>query len=292
MIAIEKLNKVYTRAKVLDDISFTIPQGVYGLLGPNGAGKTTLLHILVTLLAPTSGTVKIGDCLLGKDDPLIRRMIGFLPQEFGMYSKLTVWEYLDLVGTFKGLTDHRKRRTEIDEVLEKVNLEGASRKKIKGLSGGMKRRLGIAQALLGDPPILIADEPTVGLDVEERRRFRSLLKSWGVEKTIVLSTHIVSDIEDTCERIAILKTGRLLYDGLIERLLEQLNGKVWHGIIEKGMLPGLEERTIILSQNQVREGVEVRVASEEEGKPFPDARPGLPSLEDAYLFVTGGGKLG
>jgi ABC-type multidrug transport system ATPase subunit len=291
MIAIEKLNKVYTRAKVLDDISFTIPQGVYGLLGPNGAGKTTLLHILVTLLAPTSGTVKIGDYLLGKDDHMIRRMIGFLPQEFGMYNKLTAWEYLDLVGTFKGLTDHRKRRTEIDEVLEKVNLEGASRKKIKGLSGGMKRRLGIAQALLGDPPILIADEPTVGLDVEERRRFRSLLKSWGVEKTIVLSTHIVSDIEDTCERIAILKTGRLLYDGLIEHLLERLNGRVWHGVIEKGMLPGLEERTIILSQNQVREGVEVRVVSEDEEKPFPEARLVSPSLEDAYLFVTGGGKL-
>lgn len=289
MITVEKLSKAYTRAKVLHDISFTIPNGVYGLLGPNGAGKTTLMHILVTLLAPTSGTVTIGDYKLGKDDQHIRRMIGFLPQEFGMYSKLTPWEYLDLIGTFKGMTESRKRRAEIDEVLEQVNLEAVSRKKIRGLSGGMKRRLGIAQALLGNPPIIIADEPTVGLDVEERHRFRSLLRSWGVEKTIVLSTHIVSDIEDTCERIAILKTGQLLYDGLIDDLLERLNGQVWHGIIENEMLPGITERATLLSQNLVRKGVEVRVVSGD--VPFPDARASSPSLEDAYLFMTGGGKL-
>lgn len=270
MITVEKLSKVYTKGKVLHDLSLTIPTGVYGLLGPNGAGKTTLMHILVTLLAPTSGTVKIGDYTLGKDDPYIRRMIGFLPQEFGMYNKLTPWEYLDLIGTFKGMNASRQRRAEIDEVLEQVNLEAVRRKKIKGLSGGMKRRLGIAQALLGNPPIIIADEPTAGLDVEERHRFRRLLRTWGLEKTIVVSTHIVSDIEDTCERIAILKTGQLLYDGLIDDLLERLNGQIWQGIIEKEKLPDLEERATVLSQNRVRDGVEVRVVSGD--IPFPEAR--------------------
>jgi ABC-2 type transport system ATP-binding protein len=290
MISIDRLTKSYSSAKVLKDVCLRIPHGMYGLLGPNGAGKTTLMHILVTLIPIGSGTITIGEYTLGKHDREIRKMIGFLPQEFGMYNKLTAREYLDLIGTMKGMKHSKARHLAIADVLEQVNLAGEAWKKIGGMSGGMKRRLGIAQALLGDPQVIVADEPTVGLDPEERLRFRNLLRSWSLEKTVLLSTHIVSDIEDTCDRLAVLRTGEVLYQGTQLDLTRQLQGKVWTGVVDDEQVPELGKRIAILSSRRDRDGEEVRVVSEE--LPFPDARPVYANLEDAYMYLAGGGKIG
>ncbi|RKN64433.1 ATP-binding cassette domain-containing protein [Paenibacillus ginsengarvi] len=290
MISIDRLTKSYSSAKVLKEICLHIPHGMFGLLGPNGAGKTTLMHILVTLITANSGTVTIGDYTLGKHDREIRKIIGFLPQEFGMYNKLTAWEYLDLIGTLKGMKISRARRLAIADLLEQVNLAGEARKKIGSMSGGMRRRLGIAQALLGDPLVIVADEPTVGLDPEERLRFRNLLRSWSLEKTVLLSTHIVSDIEDTCDRLAVLRSGVVLYTGTQPDLILQLQGKMWTGVVHAEELPAIKKRTLVLSSRRDRDGEEVRVVSEE--LPFPEARSVYPNLEDAYMVLAGGGKLG
>lgn len=289
MITIDRLTKSYSSANVLKEVCLQIPQGMFGLLGPNGAGKTTLMHILVTLVTATSGTVTIGDYTLGKHDQEIRKIIGFLPQEFGMYNKLQAWEYLDLIGTMKGMKQSKTRRLAIADVLEQVNLAREARKRIGSMSGGMKRRLGIAQALLGDPRVIVADEPTVGLDPEERLRFRNLLRSWSLDKTVLLSTHIVSDIEDTCDRLAVLRSGEVLYIGTQPDVIRQLQGKIWVGVVHTEKLPDLRKRVAILSSRRERDGEEVRVVSGE--SPFSDARSVYPNLEDAYMYMTGGGKV-
>lgn len=286
MITIDHLTKKYSRARALNEVSLRIPRGMYGLLGPNGAGKTTLMHILVTLIPPSSGTVKVGDYELGKDDQQIRGLIGFLPQEFGMYMKLTAREYLDLIGVFKGMKVGRARKQAVDNVLEQVNLTAERSKKVGKLSGGMRRRLGIAQALLDDPQVIIADEPTVGLDPEERLRFRNLLRSLSLEKIVLLSTHIVSDIEDTCDQLAILRTGEVLYEGTQQQLVEQLRDQVWSGVIDPCELGELQNRATIISSHRAPDGEEVRVVCPE--SPFPNARVMYPHLEDAYIYLTGG----
>lgn len=290
MIAIDRLTKQYGSARALNEVTLHIPRGMYGLLGPNGAGKTTLMQILVTLTKPTSGTVTVGGYTIGRDDRDIRRIIGFVPQEFGMYNKLTAWEYLDLIGTLKGMDDRRERHRAVEERLEQVNLSAEARKRVGRLSGGMRRRLGIAQALLGDPQLIVADEPTVGLDPEERMRFRNLLRSWSLERTVLLSTHIVSDIEHTCDRLAVLKHGQLLAEGTQEQLTGALRGKLWLGVAERGEVAELAKRMRILASRLEADGEELRVVSET--RPFAGAREVSPGLEDAYLVVTGGGSLG
>lgn len=286
MIVIDRLTKKYLQARVLNEVSLRIPRGMYGLLGPNGAGKTTLMHILTTLTAPSSGMVTIEDYEIGRDDQEIRGLIGFLPQEFGMYMKLTAWEYLDLIGVYKGMKVKRARRIAVEDVLEQVNLTAERNKKVSKLSGGMRRRLGIAQALLNDPQIIIADEPTVGLDPEERLRFRNLLRTLSLEKVVLLSTHIVSDIEDTCDHLAIMRTGEVLYEGTQEQLAEQLRDQVWSGVIDPRELDALRNKATIISSHRAPDGEEVRVVCSE--APFSQARKVYPHLEDAYIYLTGG----
>ncbi|MEE0731423.1 MAG: ABC transporter ATP-binding protein [Oscillospiraceae bacterium] len=218
-IVISHLCQSYGRKEVLADVSFTIPQGMFGLLGRNGAGKTTLMKTLATLLAPKGGSVTV--CGVPVSQSLrVREMTGYLPQEFSMYPSMTVYEALDYLSVLSGMPK-QLRQKRIPELLLKVNLSDRGGTKVKALSGGMKRRLGIAQALLHDPQVIIADEPTAGLDPEERVRFRELFRELAREKTVLLSTHIVSDIEESCENLAILDQGKLRYAGSSKGLLDQ-----------------------------------------------------------------------
>lgn len=216
-IVISGLCQSYGRREVLHDISFTIPQGMFGLLGRNGAGKTTLMKTLCTLLTPKSGSVTLCGVPVSQTAK-IRAMVGYLPQDFSLYPSMTVTEALDYLGVLSGM-EKSKRKERIELLLAQVNLEAQAKKRVNALSGGMKRRLGIAQALLHDPQIIIADEPTAGLDPEERVRFRELFCALAKEKTVLLSTHIVSDIEESCENLAVLDGGRLYYTGTVQDLI-------------------------------------------------------------------------
>lgn len=216
-IVISHLCQSYGKKTALDDVSFTIPRGMFGLLGRNGAGKTTLMKTLATLLAPKGGAVTVRGVPLSQT-ARIREMTGYLPQDFSLYPSMTVYEALDYLGVLSGMP-RSLRRDRIPAALLRVNLSDRSGVKVRSLSGGMKRRLGIAQALLHDPQVIIADEPTAGLDPEERVRFRELFQELAQEKTVLLSTHIVSDIEEACENIAILDSGRLRYVGTVADLM-------------------------------------------------------------------------
>jgi len=201
-IEIHNLSKSYKSAKALQEVSLQIPGGVFGLLGPNGAGKTTLMRILATLLLPSSGSARVGDWEVIRQPDEVRRHLGYLPQEFGFFGSLTAFEMLDYIAIMKGVSVHR-RKAAIEEALASVGLEDRGQQRIRAYSGGMKQRLGIAQALLGDPDLLIVDEPTGGLDPEERIRFRGIIGRMGSQRTVLLSTHIVADIEASCDRVAV-----------------------------------------------------------------------------------------
>src|SRR5579884_2225661 len=229
-IKVQRLNKVYRgNVHALNDLTLTIPGGMFGLLGPNGAGKTTLMRIMAGILNPSGGELSIGgnDGTTEQGRTAIKRILGYLPQDLGMYPDLSAHEFLDYVGILKGLTDRKLRKQRVEDLLRMVSLSDVAQRKIKTFSGGMKRRVGIAQALLNDPRILIVDEPTAGLDPEERIRFRNLLSELGGNRTILLSTHIVEDISQTCQHIAVMKHGQVIFQGTIAQLLEQARGKVW-----------------------------------------------------------------
>lgn len=286
-ITIDKLTKTYGKnPPSLDQVTLTIGRGMFGLLGPNGAGKSTLMQILATLGTPTSGTVQVGPYRIGKDDQHIREIIGYLPQKFGLYKKLTAYEYLDYVALMKGLANGKQRKQAIMELLERVNLTRTANKKIGSFSGGMKQRVGIAQALLGNPQVLIVDEPTVGLDPEERIRFRNMLSEWSASRIVLFSTHIVGDIENSCSQLAIMRKGKVLFHGSQDELLSQTAGSVWIGTIPETALPSLREQAIVVSARSTAAGQEVRLIA---GRvPFSGAVPAAPGLEDAYMRVIGG----
>ena len=224
-INIEHLNKNYGKQKVLNDICLHIPVGMYGLLGENGAGKTTLMRILSTLLEPTSGNIRMNGVDI-KDKKNIRKIIGYLPQEFSVYPNMSVYSALDYLGILAELPKN-VRRERIHQLLKQVHLEQEKNKRFKNLSGGMKRRFGIAQALLNHPEVLIIDEPTAGLDPEERLRFYNLLSELALDKIILLSTHIVSDIEAACSKVAVLCSGNVIFEGEMEALLQISSGKIY-----------------------------------------------------------------
>lgn len=285
-IEITKLVKTYGGDKgvrALNDIDLLIEQGMFGLLGPNGAGKTTLMQILATLQPHTSGEIKIGQYTLGRDDQLIRRMLGYLPQEFGVYKKLSGEEYLDYVALMKGMKNSRERKKAVAQMLEQVNLTDKRKKRIGTYSGGMKQRIGIAQALLGNPQVIIVDEPTAGLDPEERIRFRNLLGELSINRIVLLSTHIVADIESSCNNMAIMRKGSLLFHGTQEQLLQKVERRIWTGMIADSALLSLKERCKIISSRKLQHEHEVRVLSDE--SPFAGATPSRPGLEDGYIAV-------
>jgi ABC-type multidrug transport system ATPase subunit len=281
-LIIESVSKRY-RGNVwgLRDFSLEVRSGILGLVGPNGAGKSTLMRILATVTQPTSGRVSWnGVNILEYPDPL-RALLGYLPQDFGVYPNLNAVEFLDYLAAIKGL-DGRSTRKRIHELLQVVGLAEARKRPLGGFSGGMRQRLGIAQALLNDPQLLIVDEPTSGLDPEERVRFRNLLSDLSGDRIVVLSTHIVSDVEAAATEIAIINRGYLLRHCTPETLLHTVEGKVWVWIVPSNTLTDIQQNHLVSSAVRRSDGVHVRLVAGE--APAPDAKPVIPSLEDAYLY--------
>lgn len=264
----------------LREFSLRLRPGVVGLLGPNGAGKTTLMSILATITRATRGRVLWNDTDLARQPDAIRRVLGYLPQDFGVYPNLSAVEFLEYLAAVKGL-DAATSRRRIEGLLTLVNLSEVRNRPLGGYSGGMKQRIGIAQALLNDPQILIVDEPTAGLDPEERVRFRNLLSELSGERIIILSTHIVSDIEATATDIALISSGRLVAHATPEELLRQVEGKVWEDVVASSDLAAVKQRYLISGTTRRSDGVHLRILS----TTAPcGAQPLAPTLEDAYLF--------
>ena len=269
----------------LRNFSLEIKPGILGLLGPNGAGKSTFMRMLATITKPTDGKILWNDVDIVKSPDTLRAVLGYLPQDFGVYPNLNAVEFLEYMAAIKGL-DAASARKRIDELLQVVNLEDAAKRPLGGYSGGMKQRVGIAQALLNDPQLLIVDEPTVGLDPEERVRFRNLLSDLSGERIVILSTHIVSDVEATATRIALVNKGQLLCESAPENLLQELEGKVWEWTVSSDDLPALKQKHIVSGTIRRSDGVQVRVVSATQ--PEAQARSVAPNLEDAYLYFIGG----
>ena len=283
-LTIQHLSKQYRRDFWgLRDFCLELGPGVIGLLGPNGAGKSTLMRMLATITKPTQGTICWDGVDIAKSPDAIRAILGYLPQDFGVYPNLNAVEFLEYMAAIKGL-DSKSARRRIDELLLVVNLKDTAKRPLGGYSGGMKQRVGIAQALLNDPQFLIVDEPTVGLDPEERVRFRNLLSDLSGQRIVILSTHIVSDVEATATEIVIINKGCKLRHHTPEKLLNLLDGKVWQWIVPSSELPALKQQLIVSGMVRHSEGVQVRVVSE--SAPAAKAQPILPSLEDVYLYLV------
>jgi ABC-type multidrug transport system ATPase subunit len=283
-LTVEGVGKVYSRGRrALQDVSLDLVPGVVGLLGPNGAGKSTLLRILATITRPTEGRVTFrGDDVVRRPEPL-RRVLGYLPQDFGVYPNLNAIEFLEYLAAVKEVP-RAVARTRIPELLALVNLTEAARRPLGSYSGGMRQRVGIAQALLNDPRVLIVDEPTVGLDPEERVRFRGALADLAGDRLVLFSTHIVSDIESVADRIALLDRGRLVAFETPEALLRRAEGRVWEWVVRSEALPSLRERCAVSGTVRRADGVHVRAVAD--SAPDPSARGVEPTLEDAYLART------
>lgn len=283
-LTIEHLSKQYRNDFWgLRNFCLELGPGVIGLLGPNGAGKSTLMRMLATITKPTEGTIKWNDVDIAKSPDALRMVLGYLPQDFGVYPNLNAVEFLEYMAAIKGL-DPKSARRRIDELLLVVNLKDAAKRPLGGYSGGMKQRVGIAQALLNDPQVLIVDEPTVGLDPEERVRFRNLLSDLAGQRIVILSTHIVSDVEATATEMVIINKGCKLQHDVPEKLLKVLDGKVWQWVLPSSDLPALKQQHIVSGMVRHSEGVQVRVVSDT--SPSMKAQLILPSLEDVYLYLV------
>ncbi|MCI9488050.1 MAG: ABC transporter ATP-binding protein [Lachnospiraceae bacterium] len=280
-IRIEHLDKWYGKKQALKGLDLTIGEGMYGLLGTNGAGKTTLMKILTTLTKKSGGEVSV--CGIPVEQAgKVRSLVGYLPQDFSMYGSMSAYEAMDYLGVLSGLT-RAKRKERIRPLLERVNLQENVRTKVRAMSGGMKRRLGIAQALLHDPKVLIVDEPTAGLDPEERVRFRNLLCEVAQDRIVILSTHIVGDVEAACERIGVLDQGELIFDGTVEELLLLAKGRVYQAEISRLELPKVQERYSVTSILTTGNAAQIRFLAETL-PPF-GAEPCKAGVEDAYLYL-------
>ncbi|EIT84477.1 ABC transporter [Fictibacillus macauensis ZFHKF-1] len=280
-LLIDTITKSYKKYKALDQITLQISPGMFGLLGPNGAGKTTLMRILTTIVEPTAGTITFGD-VTWKQPEAVRQLIGYLPQKFSLYKHITVTEVLTHIATMKGMT--RRKEQAVADVLEKVNLQDHRHKKIKELSGGMVRRVGIAQAILHSPKIIVVDEPTAGLDPQERIRFRKLLRQLGKEATVIVSTHIVEDIESICDTLAVLKKGHVIFNGSLQTLTEMAANDVWEMEASKEAFFDAIDELDIISSKYENHRYRYRVVST---NPLPGAKHVTPNLEEAYMYLMG-----
>jgi len=280
---IDRVSKTFRgKVRALEDVSLTVPGGILGLLGANGAGKTTLMRLLTGLIRPNSGRITIGgrDMATADGRLAVQRILGYLPQDLGLYPELTAREFLDYVALLKGLDDRPYRRRRVGELLELVRLADAGDRKLRGYSGGMRRRVGIAQALLNDPELLVVDEPTAGLDPEERIRFRTVLSQLAERRTVVLSTHIVDDIAQTCTELAVLGRGRLLYRGTVSDLTAYARGRVW-SLVSAGPAPPVGTVVAALPQDGA---TRYRIVAPT--RPSADADPVAPTLEDGYIALA------
>jgi ABC-2 type transport system ATP-binding protein len=282
MLIIEALSHVYPGGlKALDEVNLTIPNGMYGLLGPNGAGKSTLMRIVATLQAPTSGFVRFGDIDVIKDPAALRRVLGYLPQDFGVYPRVSALDMLDHLAVLKGLADRPRRREQVEGLLHQVNLWDHRSKPLAGFSGGMRQRFGIAQALIGGPSLIIVDEPTAGLDPEERNRFLNLLAEIGENVVVLLSTHIVADVADLCPAMAILSGGRIVREGAPVELIGELAGRIWMKSVDKSELAAVGQAYPIISSRLFAGRTVIHVLADE--NPGAGFSPTPGGLEDVYF---------
>lgn len=283
-IEIQRLNHIYPNGNhALKDIDLAFGTGMFGLLGPNGAGKSSLMRILVTLMKPSSGVVLMDGKDIQKHRRELRSLLGYLPQDFRFFTSLKTWEFLDYSGSLAGLRSKRERIAEVDRLLDQVGLLEVRDRQANRLSGGMKRRLGIAQALIGNPKIIVVDEPTTGLDPDERIRFRNLLSQLSQnEVTIILSTHIVGDISSTCQGMALLNKGELVFSGPPESLVKQAEGHVFKLTLDPYDYNIVKEKYNIISTIPVEEGWEVQIVSDD----IPEFAPVIiePDIEHAYVY--------
>lgn len=283
-IQVEHLCKSYGKKEALQDINFTLQKGIYGLLGENGAGKSTLMRMMVTVDFPTKGAIRYD----GKDiylmDEEYRRLIGYMPQNYSVYSGFTAKDFLEYMGVLKGIPKSRLK-SRINEVLEFVNLSDVSGKKVKTFSGGMKRRIGIAQAIINEPEILIFDEPTAGLDPTERIRFSNIISDMAKDRIVLLSTHIVSDIEAIANELVVMKKGNILKTGKVDEIIKTVKGQVWETVISHDIYQKLRKDRAIIHLKQMGKEVQARFVGEQ----YPDVENFQvePTLEDYYIFASG-----
>ena len=284
VLNIDKVSKYYAKKAAINSFSASLQPGVYGLLGPNGAGKTTLVRMLCGLTKPDNGNIFYNRKSIHKLDEQYRKILGYLPQNFGYYPSFTVQRYMEYIASLKGLNSNFSKQ-KIKRILESVGLSELQKAKISSLSGGMRQRLGIAQAILNEPDVLILDEPTVGLDPSERVKFRSLISTISQGKITILSTHIVSDVSYIADEILLVQHGQLQYRGDVQQLTAGVEGKVWEVLIEGQQINAISRNLIISNIHHTPQGAILRVVSDYQ--PFPQATPVSPTLEDAYLFYTG-----
>ena len=286
-LVINGLSKSYPNGvQALKDVSLTIPTGMFGLLGPNGAGKSTLMRTLATLQEADAGSARMGDVDVLKDKDAVRRQLGYLPQDFGVYPKVSAWALLNHLAELKGLSNKRERQQVVNGLLHKTNLFEVRFKALGGFSGGMRQRFGIAQALIGNPKLIIVDEPTAGLDPEERVRFHNLLAEIGEQVIVILSTHIVSDVSDLCPNMAIIHQGEVLLNGQPNELTQRLNGRIWAASVVRSDLASAKQQYPVISTRLIAGKTRIHVISERQpGSNFEAVEP---SLEDTYFAAIGG----
>ena len=288
MLKIEKLTHVYSNGtRALDDVSLTVPNGMFGLLGPNGAGKSTLMRTVATLQTPTSGSVTFDDIDVIHEPEQLRRVLGYLPQDFGVYPRVSAHDMLDHMAILKGIADRRERKIEVERLLVQTNLWDVRKKALAGFSGGMRQRFGIAQALIGAPRLIIVDEPTAGLDPEERNRFLNLLAEIGENVVVILSTHIVEDVADLCPAMAIIAGGKIVKSGAPEALMRELEGKIWTKTVAASELEALKATYTVISTRLYAGRTVAHVLSDTDpGDGFTAHQGGLGDVYFATLHAT------
>ncbi len=282
MLELQSVTHTYANGvRALDNVTLTIPTGMFGLLGPNGAGKSTLMRTIATLQAPSSGSVRFGDIDVIAQPERLRQTLGYLPQDFGVYPRVSAYAMLDHLAVLKGIAGRGERKATVETLLDQVNLWGVRNKAIAGFSGGMRQRFGIAQALIGNPRLIIVDEPTAGLDPEERNRFLNLLAAIGENVVVILSTHIVEDVTDLCQRMAIMGGGRILAQGAPVDMIGQMHGTIWARTVDRADLPTIMERHRVISTRLSGGRMVVHVVSPHDpGDGFAVIAGGL---EDVYF---------
>ncbi|HEY0584741.1 MAG TPA: ABC transporter ATP-binding protein [Pseudoduganella sp.] len=283
MLTLRHLNKTYANGvHASNDISLDIPTGLFGLLGPNGAGKSTLMRTIATLQEPDSGTIHLDGVDVLRNPQSLRRKLGYLPQDFGVYPKVSALELLDHFAILKGLTQRGERKEAVEALLQQTNLWEARKRAVASYSGGMRQRFGIAQALLGAPRLVIVDEPTAGLDPDERNRFLNLLARVSEQVIVILSTHIVEDVTDLCTRMAVIGKGRVLVEGEPKAAIATLRGRIWRGAVSDAQLPELQQRYTVLSSRLVGGKPQINIYSDHQPDAgFTQVEPGL---EDVYFL--------
>ena len=289
MLSIRNLTHTYPNGvEALKNVNLDIPKGMFGLLGPNGAGKSSLMRTVATLQQPSAGSISFGDIDVLNDADAVRRVLGYLPQDFGVYPRISALDMLDHMAVLKGILKRGERRELVDQLLHRTNLYDARKKALKSFSGGMRQRFGIAQALLGDPSLIIVDEPTAGLDPEERNRFLNVLSDVGENKVVILSTHIVEDVADLCPRMAILAGGRIILEGAPTDLMNELAGRVWRKTVERSEVDRYRaEHTVISAHLNAGKSVLHVLCDTSPGEGFESATA---DLEDVYFSIISGGQ--